>query len=385
MAVLPLLPLIMMLLGILSVVVLGLGVYWVVGWFLGIAGITTALLITGLVFLAITLLGRHLILLLLLARSGSDEPRPDRTGEIRELTMPDNTKIHVEIYGPADSQPIILTHGWTADSTDWYYAKRRLAHRYRLILWDLPGSGKSSRSNGGDYSLDKMAQALNMVIEEITPNRPAIVVGHSMGGMITLNFCKLFPQQLGTHVNGLTLVDTTYTNPAKTTTAAKLAHALQKPVAEPALYIMIALSPLFWVMNWLSYFNGTSLIPNRFASFAGKQTRGQLDYMSLLQPLTPPSVIAKEMLAMFRYDATPALERINVPSLIIVGATDRGCIPAASEYMNAHIPNSQLLMLPKCGHVSIMEENGRVMEAIDGFALRVAGGKPTNINESGVA
>jgi pimeloyl-ACP methyl ester carboxylesterase len=50
----------------------------------------------------------------------------------------------VEFYGPEDGQPIILTHGWGPNSTVWYYAKRQLTDRFRVIVWDLPGLGKSS-------------------------------------------------------------------------------------------------------------------------------------------------------------------------------------------------------------------------------------------------
>ena len=44
------------------------------------------------------------------------------------------------------------------------------------------------------------------------------LLGHSIGGMIVLTFCRQFPKALGTTVNSLTLVHTTYTNPLRTTT-----------------------------------------------------------------------------------------------------------------------------------------------------------------------
>ncbi len=50
-----------------------------------------------------------------------------------------------------------------------------------------------------------------------------------MGGMVLLTFCRLFPEHLGTRVKGLALVDTTYTNPARTTTASGFMCAVQKP------------------------------------------------------------------------------------------------------------------------------------------------------------
>jgi len=45
----------------------------------------------------------------------------------------------------SDGQPIIMSHGWGPNSAVWYYAKRQLSDRFRVIVWDLPGLGKSSK------------------------------------------------------------------------------------------------------------------------------------------------------------------------------------------------------------------------------------------------
>ena len=49
--------------------------------------------------------------------------------------------LHVELYGNADAPPVVFTHGWGGDATEWYYVKKDLARKFRLILWDLPGLG----------------------------------------------------------------------------------------------------------------------------------------------------------------------------------------------------------------------------------------------------
>lgn len=55
---------------------------------------------------------------------------------------------------------------------------------------DLPALGRSGRPARRDYSLAKHAQYLAAVLEA-SVDRPAVPVGHSLGGMITLTFCKL--------------------------------------------------------------------------------------------------------------------------------------------------------------------------------------------------
>jgi pimeloyl-ACP methyl ester carboxylesterase len=75
-------------------------------------------------------------------------------------------------------------------------------------------------------------------------------LGHSIGGMITLTFCRLFPQALGGKVRAIALVQTTYTNPVRTTTMAVLFTALERPVIVPLLHLTIWLSPLDLVVQF---------------------------------------------------------------------------------------------------------------------------------------
>src|SRR5205823_14486045 len=79
--------------------------------------------------------------------AASDEPRAERTGEVHRIRRPDGSEIRVECYGPPDAPPVVLTHGWGSDSTEWYYPKTHLADRFRLIVWDEPGLGLSKQPN----------------------------------------------------------------------------------------------------------------------------------------------------------------------------------------------------------------------------------------------
>ena len=97
----------------------------------------------------------------LMRKRGTDEPRAERGGRVERLKRPDGSELHVEIYGPADGPTIVLTHGWGANATEWYYLKKHLGDRFRLIVWDLPGLGLSKRPDNNDYSLEKMARDLD--------------------------------------------------------------------------------------------------------------------------------------------------------------------------------------------------------------------------------
>jgi pimeloyl-ACP methyl ester carboxylesterase len=195
----------------------------------------------------------------------------------------------------------------------------------------------------------------------VAQGRPAILVGHSMGGMTVLTFCKLFPRQLGTTVVGLGLVDTSFTNPARTTTASALVQALEKPLLEPLLHVTIWLSPLFSVMDWLSYFHSTAHLASMFAGFAGSETRGQLDVATLYNAKSAPAVRARETLALFRYDATEVLPNIPVPTLVFTGDLDRLIIPETATYIRNHLPTAELVRLEPAGHMSIFERGANCL------------------------
>jgi pimeloyl-ACP methyl ester carboxylesterase len=273
----------------------------------------------------------------------------------------------VECYGPVDGPPLILTHGWGMNSTEWYYLKQRLRDHFRLIVWDLPGLGLSTRPANKDYSLENLARDLEAVLG-VAGNRPAILLGHSIGGMITLTFCRLFPEALRTRVAGLVLVHTTYTNPVRTTKGAKLYTALERPVLVPLLYLTIWLSPLVWLMNWLSYLNGTAHLSTKQSGFAGTETWEQIAFATSFQPLASPAVLARGMLGMLAYDATATLRTIPIPTVVVPGDRDPVCLPEASERIHQAVKLAQLTLLTPAKHMGLLEHHERFVEYVKEFA-----------------
>ncbi len=321
-------------------------------------------LLAGCALLLFTFAGKNIVSLAF--RSG-DEPKELHSADIQSITRPDGTKLHVEIFGPPDAPVLVLTHGWSTSSTEWYYAKRQLAGQFRLIIWDLAGLGQSSQPDNRDYSLDKMAADLESVVA-LAGNRPVVLVGHSIGGMINLTFCRLFPNELGSRVAGIVQVDTSYTNPVKTTKNARLSEALQKPVAEPLLHVMIWFSPVFRAMSWLSYRSGMLQMMNAQSAFAGSETWGQVDLVSSYSYRSAPAVVARGTLGMFHWDATPVLPQVKVPVLILEGEQDTTTLPSASLFMHNAIARSTLDLVNPSAHYGLLEQNQRYDTSIARFS-----------------
>lgn len=173
---------------LLSISILGGGIYIVYEWYKR-AFVGTSYLIAGLVMVLWTFGGRF-ISLPLLRRPGADEPKFMRSKTVQRLPRPDGSVLQVEFFRPEDGQPIILSHGWGPNSTVWYYAKRQLSDRFRVIVWDLPGLGKSAKPKNNDHSIEKYARDLEAVVALVTAtpkgsiagDKPVILVGHAWVG-----------------------------------------------------------------------------------------------------------------------------------------------------------------------------------------------------------
>jgi pimeloyl-ACP methyl ester carboxylesterase len=379
-------------LGLLSWVLLGVGIYLGHRWYqqawsydfnlqrsyfdphIGYNHQTLLLSVAGcllLMVLAGGLIVRGILGLLAKAKNPNgvrELPKKSREGAtISQIDRPDGSQLRVECYGREGAPPIILTHGWGANSTEWDYLKKELSEEFRLIVWDLPGLGMSKRPANRDYSMENLSRHLEAVLA-FAGDQPAILLGHSIGGMITLTFCRLFPKALGDRVRAIALVQTTYTNPVRTTNMAGLFTALELPVLVPFLHLTIWLSPLIWLSNVMSYLNGSALLSTKSSGFAGTETLEELDFVARFQLQASPAVMARGMLGMLRYDATSVLKDINVPALVVAGDRDSVCKPEASKRMQRDIPGAQLTHLIPAKHMGLIEHHTRFAQIVKTFA-----------------
>ncbi|VXC83494.1 Pimeloyl-ACP methyl ester carboxylesterase [Burkholderia sp. 8Y] len=342
--------------GLFSLALLMSGIYIVWSWYVG-ALVATGWLVSGIAMLVWSAFGRSLVLLFY--PRGDDEPKSTRSPNAKDVRAADGARLHVESEGSAQKPTIILTHGWALDSTAWYYVRKHLSARYRLILWDLPGLGLSAQPSDGRYSVERLAEDLVRVIDE-AGDKPVTLVGHSIGGMMILTLCRLRPDLLRKKVNGIVLVDTTHTWPLNTVIASGFLKLLRWPVLEPLVLLTIVLSPLVWLMNLQSYVNGTSHIVNRISSLSRGVTRGQLDFAARYNLKDKPSVLAKGLRAVLRWREDETPRTISVPTRIIAGDADRITKPEAGAQMRDLVPNADLVMISPAGHVGLLEEGKNI-------------------------
>lgn len=292
------------------------------------------------------------------AEKADNVASPQPVGVTHRLRRTNGSEIQVESFGPEDGFPVVLSHGWGDNRREWEFLRRDLTDSgHRLITWDLPGLGNSDEPAGKDYRMESFASDLDLVLRETCGEHPAVLAGHSIGGMATLTFCKVFPEALGTRVAGLILVHTTYINPVRTSKGAAINTVLEKPLLVPLLYLTIALSPLLRLSGWMSYQNGSAHLNSLMSGFAGTQTWEQLDFSTRFILQSPPAVVARGMLGMLQYDAEHAMKTIPIPALIVCGDRDTSCVPEASQRMTQDIPRAELVTLTPANHMGLVEHH----------------------------
>lgn len=324
-------------------------------------------LLGGIVCLLLSVVGGKMHRLLYLGRTSQPAPHPP-AGIASRIMRPDGSEIHVETSGPAQRPTVILTHGWSMSREEWVYLRATWGDQFRVVVWDLPGLGKSKSPRNNDFSLEKYARDLHAVIEA-SGTAPVILMGHSIGGMTILTFCKLFPELLGTRVSKLVLVHTTYINPLKTMRFSALHTALQKPVIEPLLHLQIWMSPLVWAMNWMSYRNGSLHRSIARSGFGGTESWSQVDFVARFYPLDSPAVIARGTLGMLTYDASAVLQAIKIPVLVIGAEQDRITLVEASHHIAAET-TGRINVLNPAKHFGLIEYSAEFAEQTARFCLQ---------------
>ena len=234
-------------------------------------------------------------------RSGSGPPKGGTGVSWREVTVSGHP-VRYEIAGKGD--PVVLVHGLSGSTRWWNRNVPDLAEHYRVYLVNLPGFGALRRS-GPRFVLAEATSWLLAWMEAVGLES-AHLVGHSMGGYLSLRLAARRPEAVGR----LVLVD---------------------PAGMPSHRTMLGhLGPLLLAARY----GKPSFLPVlvRDALHAGPFT--------LLRT-------ARDLLA---EDVRDDLRRVEAPTLLVWGKRDPLIPPSIGDVMRAEIPDSRLLVIERAGH-----------------------------------
>jgi pimeloyl-ACP methyl ester carboxylesterase len=281
----------------------------------------------------------------------------------------DGTLLNVEEIGAGPT--IVLSHGFSLNSTIWHHQMRDLSSEMRLVMFDHRGHGYSGLPPEDDWSLDALAHDMEAVIRDAANREPVIVVGHSMGGMTLLRYCELFPDAIGARVRGIVLVDTTSADvmggllPA----VARRLQAGVEGVQEIALRALQGRSDNVDQLRQRA--NNLVYLGTRLMGFGQDPSPTQVAFIEKLLSEVPSSVWFKLIPTMLGMDVSRALSAIDVPALVIAGEKDKLTPLAAAQRIADGIPRAELVVLPNTGHCPMLEQPEEFNGLLRRFVARV--------------
>jgi len=146
-------------------------------------------------------------------------------------------RLHYTDWGNAQAPPLILVHGGRDHGRSWDHLARALQPHFHVLAPDLRGHGDSDWTRGGSYALTEYVYDLSCLVRSIAAPRVTLV-GHSMGGMVTLIYASTFPDQVAALVvlDGVTVLPNETTPPAHERITKWLGQLDQLEAREPRRY-----------------------------------------------------------------------------------------------------------------------------------------------------
>jgi pimeloyl-ACP methyl ester carboxylesterase len=270
----------------------------------------------------------------------------------RKIARGDGAYLFIEEAGPRAGKGAVFVHGSALRTDAWHYQLGGI-DSHRLVFYDLRGHGLSRPKGDSPYTIETMSADLAAVVDDSGLDE-VVVVGHSVGGMVALDFALQELKRPDPRIRGLVLLNTTYA-PAVETLAggaaiARLERVTRRPFdvvgsqagsIEYLRKLIKPTDPVFWTVA--------------IAAFGPRASARQVDFAYDMLAETPADVIF-DLIRSFRdFDVRERLAEVTVPALVVGGRHDRLTVSRASEYLANHLPDARLVLLDDCGHLAMME------------------------------
>lgn len=309
------------------------------------------------------------------ADAGDLTPFGSLRSPARTVVADDGVPLHVEVdeyEAPAESPrvpapplTVVFVHGYALNLDCWHFQRAGYRGLIRTVYYDQRSHGRSGRSDRHHATIDQLGLDLARVLEQTVPDGPAVLVGHSMGGMSVVALAERHPELFGTKVVGVGLIATTAggLDPSR----------ILLPLVPPSLggrglhHGMRALSTQHRSVDRLRRVGRAvaTAATDRFA-FGGEVPRSYLEFVDDMLAATPFEVVAEFFPSFRGLDKFHAVEVLGrVPTSIVCGTRDRLTGIGHSRKLHARIAGSRLLECEGAGHMVIMERHEQVNAELD--------------------
>ncbi|MFQ5666869.1 MAG: alpha/beta fold hydrolase [Candidatus Binatia bacterium] len=217
---------------------------------------------------------------------------------------------------------LLFIHGAGSNGHIWRRHVAAFAEAHSPLAFDFPGHGRS----GGTESLKSITAYREFLAAFVDALglRPAVLVGHSMGGAIAIDYTLAYPER----VRGLALV------------ASAARFELPPPMLE----------------TWKNVMQGRMQQPFTTEAFSPQTSFAVMREVWMEQVKTDPRVRYFDLVACNQVDLTAQLGNIKVPTLIVAGRDDGIASPQCTEVLHRGITGSTLAIIDHAGHSVPVEQ-----------------------------
>jgi pimeloyl-ACP methyl ester carboxylesterase len=275
----------------------------------------------------------------------------------------DGTRIHWTAVG-SGTPTLVCCDGIGCDGFAWKYLVRDFAERHRIVRWHYRGHGRSGiPEDRSKVGFDDTSSDLQAVLEA-TGTRHAVLLGHSMGVQVALEYHRRHPERVlalvlvcGSH--GLPLDTFHDTNALRILLPSMIAAADKYPQAMNLIWRLAAGGELAYQIATHLEVNGKLVHREDFTPyFAHLSSMDPRLFLGMLRHASEHSAL----------DHLPA---VDVPTLIVAGTDDTFTPYRLSEEMHEKIRGSELLTVPGGTHVAPIEHPELIALRLEKFLARV--------------
>ena len=278
----------------------------------------------------------------------------------------DGVPLHVEVDEcPRSPLTVVFVHGYALNLDCWHFQRAGYRGLVRAVYYDQRSHGRSGRSTEGRASIEQLAADLLQVLDNVVPDGPVVLVGHSMGGMAVIALAEDRPDLFGDRIVGVGLVSTT---------AGGLSpHRILAPAVPSGLGSALALRAVATLARGHRTVDGVRRIGKAVASvvtdtfaFGDEVPATYVEFVDQMLSATPFAVIAEFFPHFSSLDKFETVEALGaVPVTIICGTKDKLTAIGHSRKLQSRIPGATLLECEGAGHMVLLERHEQVNAALD--------------------
>lgn len=267
-----------------------------------------------------------------------------KTGTVNSF---DGTPIYYEVRGTG--RPIVLCYGLACLMNHWIHQVQYFSSRYQTILLDYRGHQRSpSPENVENLTIDAICLDIKAVIDHLEIKQ-ASFWGHSLGVQILLRYYDMFPET----VSNLVFVNGFAKNPIKGMFGTDAVEKAFRICREASQKLPTTFSTIW---KW-SVMNPLAVPLSALAGGFNTKLTALKDIEAYARGVAAMdlNVFLTFFEAMMNYDASPVLDRIQRPTLLISGNKDKVTPREYQDEMHHRIKGSQLLRVPYGSHCTQLD------------------------------